>query len=81
MLFLGMLAKVKLFIERDTQRSLRDIEESKRQFKTSLEALEAQKRKEKLLYTRTLNTLKRLYSLETGGKKGDYGKIIEKLQH
>ena len=41
MLFLGMLSKVKLFIERDTQRSLRDIEESKHHFKVKLDALEA----------------------------------------
>ena len=41
MLFLGMQAKVKLFIEKDSQRALRDIDESKRRFKTSLEALES----------------------------------------
>ena len=79
MLFLGMLSKVKLFIERDTQRSLRDIEESKRQFKKSLDALETQKRKEKLLFARAINTLKRLYESESS-RKSDYGQIIEKLQ-
>ena len=41
MLFLGMQAKVKLFIEKDSQRALKDIEESKSRFKTSLEALES----------------------------------------
>ena len=79
MLFLGMHAKVKLFIERDTQRSLQDIEDSKRQFKKSLDALETQKRREKLLFARAINTLKRLYQAESS-HKSDYGAIIEKLQ-
>ena len=56
-----MQAKVKLFIEKDSQRALSDIEESKRHFKRSLEALDSQKRKEKALFSRAINTLKRLY--------------------
>lgn len=79
LLFLGMQAKVKLFIERDTQRSLRDIEESKRQFRVSLEALEKQKRNEKLLFARAVNTLKRLHETESAGVRSDNAKIIEKL--
>ena len=80
MLFLGMLSKVKLFIERDTQRSLRDIEESKHQFKVKLDALEAQKRKEKLMFSRAINTLRKLYQAESSSLKNDHGKIIERLQ-
>ena len=60
MLFLGMHAKVKLFIERDTQRAFQDIDESKRHFKASLDSLESQKRKERLMFARAVNTLKRL---------------------
>jgi len=79
MLFLGMLTKVKLFIERDTQRSLRDIEESKRRFKVSLETLEAQKRKEKLMFARAINTLKKLHEFEAAGINRDHSKVIEQL--
>ena len=79
MLFLGMQAKVKLFIERDTQRSLRDIEESKRQFKVSLEALERQKRKEKVMFARAVNTLKTWHEKENAGKRMDHSKVIEKM--
>ena len=79
MLFLGMLSKVKLFIERDTQRSLRDIEESKHHFKVKLDALEAQKRKEKLMFSRAINTLRKLYQTESSSLKNDHSKIIERL--
>mmetsp|Transcript_4647 Transcript_4647/g.5695 ORF Transcript_4647/g.5695 Transcript_4647/m.5695 type:complete len:91 (+) Transcript_4647:766-1038(+) len=79
MLFLVMQAKVKLFIERDTQRSLRDIEESKRQFKVSLEALECQKRKEKVMFARAVNTLKRWHEKESAGQRMDHSKVVEKM--
>ena len=75
-----MQAKVKLFIEKDSQRALRDIEESKRRFKTSLEALESQKRKEKLMFAKAINTLKRLYQAESSALKTDHSKFIDRLQ-
>lgn len=80
MLFLGLHAKVKLFIEKDSQRALRDIEESKRQFKTSLEALECQKRKEKQMFSKAINTLKRLYQSQSSAMSTDHSKFIEKLE-
>ena len=79
MLFLGMQARVKQFIEKDSQRALSDITESKRQFKRQLESLDVQKRKEKLLFSRAINTLKRLYQAESIAMKSDHGKHIERL--
>ena len=75
-----MQAKVKLFIEKDSQRALRDIEESKRSFKASLEALESQKRKEKLMFAKAINTLKRLYKAQNSAFNSDHSKFVEKLE-
>lgn len=75
MLFLGLQAKVKLFIEKDTQRNLAEIEDQKRHFKASIAALDNQKRKERLIFARTVNQLKRLYKAETS-QAPDYTKLI-----
>ena len=80
MLFLGLHAKVKLYIKGETQGTLSDIEEQKRRFKASLAALEAQKRKEKLVFARAITSLKRCQEAEKSASKTDYNKIIGRLQ-